>query len=40
MRALVRGALKIQALTGLFRGAIVLSVGYNLLVQWIGEGQN
>jgi predicted PurR-regulated permease PerM len=25
---------------GLFTGAIVLSVGYNLMVHWIGEGQN
>jgi hypothetical protein len=24
----------------LFTGAIVLSVGYNLMVHWIGEGQN
>jgi hypothetical protein len=27
-------------LIGLFTGAIVLSVGYNLMVNWIGEGQN
>jgi predicted PurR-regulated permease PerM len=26
--------------TGLFTGAIVLSVGYNLIVHWIDEGQN
>jgi hypothetical protein len=25
---------------GLFSGAIVLSVGYTLMVHWIGEGQN
>jgi predicted PurR-regulated permease PerM len=25
---------------GLFTGAIVLSVGYNLMGHWIGEGQN
>jgi predicted PurR-regulated permease PerM len=25
---------------GMFTGAIVLSVGYNLMVQWIGEGRN
>jgi predicted PurR-regulated permease PerM len=25
---------------GLFTGAIVLSVGYNLMVHWMGEGQN
>jgi predicted PurR-regulated permease PerM len=26
--------------TGLFTGAVVLSVCYNLIVHWIGEGQN
>ena len=25
---------------GLFTGAIILSVGYNLMVHWIGEGRD
>jgi predicted PurR-regulated permease PerM len=34
------GGFIFSSFTGLFTGAIVLSVGYNLLVHWIGEGQN
>jgi predicted PurR-regulated permease PerM len=34
------GGFMFSGLIGLFTGAIVLSVGYNLLVHWIGEGQN
>ena len=34
------GGFMFSGLIGLFTGAIVLSVGYNLMVQWIGEGQN
>jgi len=33
------GGFMFSGLIGLFTGAIVLSVGYNLMVQWIGEGQ-
>jgi len=34
------GGFVFSGLIGLFTGAIVLSVGYNLLVHWIDEGQN
>jgi predicted PurR-regulated permease PerM len=34
------GGFILSSFTGLFTGAIVLSVGYNLLVHWIGEGQD
>jgi predicted PurR-regulated permease PerM len=34
------GGLIFSGLIGLFTGAIVLSLGYNLMVHWIGEGQN
>ena len=34
------GGFIFHGLIGLFTGAIVLSVGYNLMVHWIGEGQN
>ena len=34
------GGFIFSGLLGLFTGAIVLSVGYNLMVHWIGEGQN
>jgi predicted PurR-regulated permease PerM len=34
------GGFIFSGFTGLFTGAIVLSVGYNLIVHWIGEGQN
>lgn len=34
------GGFIFSGLIGLFTGAIVLSVGYNLLVHWIDEGQN
>ena len=34
------GGFIFSSFTGLFTGAIVLSVGYILLVHWIGEGQN
>ena len=34
------GGFIFSGLLGLFTGAIVLSIGYNLLVHWIGEGQN
>ncbi len=34
------GGFILSSFTGLFTGAIVLSVGYNLIVQWVGEGQN
>ena len=34
------GGFMFSGLLGLFTGAIVLSVGYNLMVHWIGEGQN
>ncbi|MCB2170024.1 MAG: AI-2E family transporter [Deltaproteobacteria bacterium] len=34
------GGFIFSGLIGLFTGAIVLSVGYNLMVHWIGEGQN
>ncbi len=34
------GGFMLSGLLGLFTGAIVLSVGYNLLVQWIDEGPN
>ena len=33
------GGFIFSGLIGLFTGAIVLSVGYNLMVHWIGEGQ-
>ena len=33
------GGFIFSGLLGLFTGAIVLSVGYNLMVHWIGEGQ-
>ena len=33
------GGFIFSGLLGLFTGAIVLSVGYNLMVYWIGEGQ-
>ena len=34
------GGFILSGLIGLFTGAMVLSVGYNLLVQWLDEGQN
>ena len=34
------GGFVFSGFIGLFTGAIVLSVGYNLMVHWIGEGQN
>jgi predicted PurR-regulated permease PerM len=34
------GGFIFSGLIGLFTGAIVLSVGYNLMVHWIEEGQN
>ena len=34
------GGFILSSFTGLFTGAIVLSVCYNLIVTWIGEGQN
>jgi predicted PurR-regulated permease PerM len=34
------GGFIFSSFTGLFTGAVVLSVGYNLIVHWIGEGQN
>jgi predicted PurR-regulated permease PerM len=34
------GGFIFSGLIGLFTGAIVLSVGWNLMVHWIGEGQN
>ena len=34
------GGFIFSGLIGLFTGAIVLSVGYNLMVHWIGEGPN
>jgi predicted PurR-regulated permease PerM len=34
------GGFIFSGLIGLFTGAIVLSVGHNLIVHWIGEGQN
>ncbi len=34
------GGFIFSSFTGLFTGAIVLSVCYNLIVHWIGEGQN
>jgi predicted PurR-regulated permease PerM len=34
------GGFIFHGLIGLFTGAIVLSVGYSLMVHWIGEGQN
>ena len=34
------GGFIFSGLIGLFTGAIVLSVGYNLIGHWIGEGQN
>jgi predicted PurR-regulated permease PerM len=34
------GGFIFSGLIGLFTGAIVLSVGYNLMVHWLGEGQN
>jgi predicted PurR-regulated permease PerM len=34
------GGFVFSGLIGLFTGAIVLSVGYNLMMNWIGEGQN
>jgi predicted PurR-regulated permease PerM len=34
------GGFIFSGLMGLFTGAIVLSVGYNLMVHWMGEGQN
>jgi predicted PurR-regulated permease PerM len=34
------GGFIFHGLIGLFTGAIVLSVGYNLMMHWIGEGQN
>jgi predicted PurR-regulated permease PerM len=34
------GGFILSGLSGLFSGAIVLSVGYTLMVHWIGEGQN
>jgi predicted PurR-regulated permease PerM len=33
------GGFILSGLSGLFSGAIVLSVGYTLMVHWIGEGQ-
>jgi predicted PurR-regulated permease PerM len=34
------GGFIFSGLIGLFTGAIVLSIGYNLMVHWIGEGQS
>ena len=34
------GGFIFSGLLGLFTGAIVLSVGYNLMLQWIDDGQN
>jgi predicted PurR-regulated permease PerM len=34
------GGFVFSGFIGLFTGAIVLSVGYNLMVHWMGEGQN
>jgi predicted PurR-regulated permease PerM len=34
------GGFILSSFTGLFTGAVVLSVGYNLIVHWIAEGQN
>ncbi|MFZ5569433.1 MAG: AI-2E family transporter [Thermodesulfobacteriota bacterium] len=34
------GGMIFSGLIGLFTGAIVLSVGYNLMMQWIEEGRN
>ena len=34
------GGFIFSGLIGLFTGAIVLSIGYNLMVHWIGDGQN
>ena len=34
------GGFIFSGLIGLFTGAIVLSVGYNLMVHWIGEEKN
>jgi predicted PurR-regulated permease PerM len=34
------GGFIFSSFTGMFTGAVVLSVGYNLIVHWIGEGQN
>ena len=34
------GGFIFSSFTGMFTGAIVLSVCYNLIVHWIGEGQN
>ena len=34
------GGFVFPSLIGLFTGAMVLSIGYNLMVHWIGEGQN
>jgi predicted PurR-regulated permease PerM len=34
------GGFIFSGLIGLFTGAIILSVGYSLMVQWMGEGQN
>jgi predicted PurR-regulated permease PerM len=34
------GGFILSGLSGLFSGAIVLSVGYTLMVHWIGERQN
>jgi predicted PurR-regulated permease PerM len=34
------GGFIFSGLIGLFTGAIVLSIGYNLMVQWMGEGRN
>jgi predicted PurR-regulated permease PerM len=36
----VIGGFILSSFTGLFTGAIVLSVGYNLIVHWVVEGQN
>jgi predicted PurR-regulated permease PerM len=33
------GGFILSGFSGLFSGAIVLSVGYNLMVHWIGDGQ-
>ena len=34
------GGFIFSSFTGMFTGAIVLSLGYNLMVHWIGEGEN
>jgi predicted PurR-regulated permease PerM len=34
------GGFVFSGFIGLFTGAMVLSAGYNLMVYWIGEGQN